>query len=110
VLAQFNCNNGRELISAVNYGARAGYGFDISSNYVEQARWLAAGCGTNATFVAHDIATLDHEFDGVADIVFVTASALCWLPDLGRYFSVGRRVLGGRGTLILYETPHSPRR
>jgi SAM-dependent methyltransferase len=104
VLAQFNCNNGRELISAVNHGARAGYGFDISSNYIEQARWLAANCGTNATFVANDITALDHRFDGVADIVFATGSALCWLPDLVSYFSVARRVLGGEGTLILYET------
>jgi hypothetical protein len=58
VLAQFNCNNGRELVSAVNHGARTGYGFDISSNYIEQARWLAASCGTNATFVANDEGTL----------------------------------------------------
>lgn len=40
VIAQFNCNNGRELISALQLGAEHGYGFDISGGYVEQARWL----------------------------------------------------------------------
>lgn len=48
VIADFNCNNGRRVISAVNYGAKHGYGFDISSGYIEQARSLASKYGADA--------------------------------------------------------------
>lgn len=49
VVAQFNCNNGRELISALQLGAEQGYGFDISRGYVEQAKWLAENPSSSTT-------------------------------------------------------------
>lgn len=103
-IAQFNCNNGRELISVLQLGAAHGYGFDISERYVEQARSLAGGTGVRAEFVAANIYDIPSAYDGVADVIFVTAAALCWMPDLRRYFSVAHRVLRGEGHLVVYET------
>ncbi|MGH8601609.1 MAG: class I SAM-dependent methyltransferase, partial [Gammaproteobacteria bacterium] len=82
--------------------ARCGYGFDISSQYIEQARSLASK--HHVEFYTTNVTALDSVFDSTCDIVFATASALCWTPDLLAYFAVAHRVLGTRGTLILYET------
>src|SRR5512141_1969099 len=41
-VAHLCCNNGRELLSIKNLGAAQCVGFDISDNFVEQARQLAA--------------------------------------------------------------------
>lgn len=37
-IAQFCCNNGRELLSLMDCGANSGVGFDIAENIIEQAR------------------------------------------------------------------------
>lgn len=103
-VAQFNCNNGRELISALQLGAAHGYGFDICERYIGQARRLATGSGVRAEFVATNIYDIPATYDAVADVVFVTAAALCWMPDLRRYFDVARRVLRPGGNLVVYET------
>ena len=103
-LAQFNCNNGRELISAIQLGAQAGIGFDFSSAFVEQARTLAEAAGVAARFVETDIYEMPAAYHAAADIIFLTAGALCWMPDLRRYFETAHRVLRSGGTLILYET------
>lgn len=104
VVAQFNCNNGRELISSLQFGAERGYGFDISEGYVEQAKWLAESVSVPAEFLAADIYALPARYDGSADLVFVTAAAMCWMPDLRDYFAVAHRVLRPGGTLLIYET------
>jgi SAM-dependent methyltransferase len=103
-LAQFNCNNGRELISAIQLGAQAGIGFDFSSAFVEQARTLAEAAGVAARFVETDIYEMPAAYHAAADILFLTAGALCWMPNLRRYFETAHRVLRSAGTLILYET------
>ena len=103
-LAQFNCNNGRELISAVQLGAQAGIGFDFSTAFVEQARSLAAAAAVAAKFVETDIYEMPAAYHAAADILFLTAGALCWMPDLRRYFETAHRVLRSGGTLFLYET------
>jgi SAM-dependent methyltransferase len=103
-LAQFNCNNGRELISAIQLGAQAGIGFDFSSAFVEQARTLAEAAGVAARFVETDIYEMPAAYHAAADILFLTAGALCWMPNLRRYFETAHRVLRSGGTLILYET------
>jgi SAM-dependent methyltransferase len=103
-LAQFNCNNGRELISAIQLGAQAGIGFDFSFAFVEQARTLAEAAGVAAKFVETDIYEMPAAYHAAADILFLTAGALCWMPDLRRYFETAHHVLRSGGTLILYET------
>jgi len=103
-VGQLNCNNGRELVSIMQLGAGRGVGFDISGGFIEQARELAQAAGANATFVETDVYEIDEDYNGAFDIVVVTAGALCFMPDLERYFSVARRLLRSGGHLSIYES------
>jgi len=99
-----HCNNGRELISAVQLGARAGLGFDFSTAFIRQARDLCDGAGVNIDFIETDIYEIPARYSAVSDVLMMTSGALCWMPDLRRYFGVASRVLGPGGSLVIYET------
>jgi SAM-dependent methyltransferase len=103
-VAQFNCNNGRELVSAVQLGFSKGYGFDFSTEFIHQARDLAAGLDIDTEFVETDIYAIPTEYKEIADVLFLTAGALCWMPSLPDYFAAAHRVLRRGGSLILFET------
>lgn len=103
VLAQFNCNNGRELISAVQLGARKGYGFDFSSAFLCQARELCLGSNVDLEFIETNIYEIPCQYDSIADVLMLTSGALCWMPDLRGYFDVAARVLKQHGMLVIYE-------
>jgi SAM-dependent methyltransferase len=103
-LAQFNCNNGRELISALQLGYDKGYGFDFSTEFIHQARDLASGLDVVAEFIETDIYAIPAEYQGIADVLFLTAGALCWMPSLRGYFTAAYNVLRPGGALIMYET------
>jgi len=103
-IAQFNCNNGRELISAVQLGYRKGYGFDFSAEFVRQARDLASGLDVTTEFIETDIYAIPAGYQEIADVLFLTAGALCWMPSLPDYFAAARNVLRPGGSLVIYET------
>ena len=42
--------------------------------------------------------------DGLSDVFFLTAGAMCWMPDLRNYFQTAFRVTKPKGCLILWET------
>jgi SAM-dependent methyltransferase len=54
--------------------------------------------------VETDIYEMPAAYHAAADILFLTAGALCWMPDLRRYFATAHRVLRSGGSLFLYET------
>ena len=103
-VAQFNCNNGREIISATKMGFSSGYGFDFSDEFIQQARFYADQSGAPCTFVNSDIYKIDNDFHGIADALFLTAGAMCWMPDLRHYFQKAATVLKDNGRLVLWET------
>ena len=103
-VAQFNCNNGRELISATKMGFSRGYGFDFSDAFIEQAQFYANQSGAPCTFVHSDIYKIDYDFYSIADVLFLTAGAMCWMPDLHHYFQKAAVVLKDNGRLVLWET------
>lgn len=103
-VAQFNCNNGRELISALQLGYHKGYGFDFSAEFIRQARALASGLDITAEFIESDIYSIPAEYQKIADVLFLTAGALCWMPSLRDYFAAAHNVLRPGGSLIIYET------
>jgi SAM-dependent methyltransferase len=103
-VAQFNCNNGRELISALQLGYHKGYGFDFSAEFIHQARDLASGLDIIAEFIETDIYAIPAEYQEITDVIFLTAGALCWMPSLCDYFAAAYNVLRPGGSLIIYET------
>lgn len=104
-VAQPSCNNGRELLSVLRFGAETGVGFDIADRAIAQARRLAevAGLSERAEFVRSDVYRIPARYHADFDIVYVTIGALGWLPDLDAWFALVARLLRPGGHLFLYE-------
>lgn len=103
-IAQFCCNNGRELMSVVkNTGAREGVGFDIAANILAQARQIAAEAGVPCTFVDGDVCEAPAEYDGRFDLILVTVGALCWMERLQPFFERVAACLKPGGRLLIHE-------
>lgn len=103
-IVQFNCNNGREMMSAIQLGASRGYGFDFSSEFIKQANTINESVNLPIEFVETNIYDIPASYDGIGDVLLATSGALCWMPDLTRYFDAARRVLRPGGSLVVYET------
>ncbi len=102
-VAQFCCNNARELLSIKNLGAASVTGFDFAEEFLHQGRELAAAGGIEADFVQTDINMLPAAYDERFDLVVVTIGVLGWIPDLAVFFGVARRALKPGGRIFLYE-------
>lgn len=102
-IAQLQCNNGRELLSLMLYGAAEGVGFDLSDAAIAQARELAAISGRRCTFVQTAVEDIGHEHDGRFDFIYISEGALLWIPDLRRYFAAVARLLVPGGRLVIYD-------
>jgi len=55
IIAQLPCNNGRELLSLMKFGAAKGIGFDISDAAISEANELKAIAGLNVEFYRTNI-------------------------------------------------------
>ena len=102
-IAQMPCNNGRELLSLMRFGAIEAIGFDISDKAIQEARELAQIAGLNARFERVNILEIGDKYDDCFDFVYVSEGSLQWFPDLDAYFSVISRVLKQNGTLLIFE-------
>ena len=102
-VAQFCCNNGRELLSLMQLGAQRGVGFDIAENLLGQARETAEKAGIACEFVCADILKISPEYDAAFDLVFFTIGAITWFQDLNALFSVAARCLKPGGVLYLHD-------
>ena len=102
-VAQLCCNNGRELLSVKNMGARRCVGFDGAPGFIAQARELAASGNINAEFVCTDVYGIPPSFNDSFDLVTITIGVLCWMPDLGKFFGVVNRLLKPGGVVFIYE-------
>jgi SAM-dependent methyltransferase len=102
-IAQLCCNNGREILSIKNLGAADCVGFDQSSEFLAQARELAAAGPIACRFVETSVYDIPHEFDGAFDVVVITIGVFGWMPDLGAFFDVIARLLRPGGHLFVHE-------
>ncbi|MCE1255088.1 MAG: methyltransferase domain-containing protein [Anaerolineae bacterium] len=104
IVAQFCCNNGRELLSLVK-GSHAGqgYGFDIAENMVNFANRAAKQLNLNCVFKATNILDVDAEFYETFDVLIITIGALCWFKELDAFFNKAAACLKKDGVLIINE-------
>ena len=103
-VAQLCCNNGRELISVKNlFGAGRCVGFDISDEFIEQARAINTAAGQDVEFVRTSVLDIPETFDAQFDLVYITIGAIGWLPDLERFWGVVHRLLRPGGRVFMYE-------
>jgi len=102
-IAQFCCNNGRELLSLYKMGAEYGVGFDIAENQIAFANMTAKELQMNCTFIATDILEIDNSFYNAFDYIFITIGALTWFEDLNAFFKKVSDCLKEGGYLFINE-------
>ncbi|HET7615366.1 MAG TPA: class I SAM-dependent methyltransferase [Bacillales bacterium] len=102
-IAQLCCNDGVETLSLKNLGAASVTGFDISDGAIASAKKLASESGISSEFVRTDIYDIPAEYDDRFDLVYISAGALIWFPDLSRFFETAARLLRQNGQMLIYE-------
>ncbi len=102
-VAQFCCNNGRELLSVVKMGAEHGTGFDIAENFAEEGRRIAQETGLAADFITTDICAIDETHADRFDVLLITCGALTWFADLDLFFEKVALVLRDGADLVIHE-------
>ena len=102
-IAQLPCNNGRELLSLMRFGATKVIGFDISDVAIAEAKELAEISGLNAEFERTNILDIGQEYNGYFDFIYISEGSLQWFGDLDAYFAVVSRLLKPEGIILIYE-------
>jgi 2-polyprenyl-3-methyl-5-hydroxy-6-metoxy-1,4-benzoquinol methylase len=102
-VAHLCCNNGCELLSVKNLGAGRCVGFDIADETIKEASERAARCGIDCQFARSDVYAIGAEWFNQFDVVYVTAGALGWLPDLTRFFAQAAALLRPGGHVFIHE-------
>lgn len=103
-IAQFCCNNGRELLSLMQLGAQTGIGFDIAENIIKQAQDTAQKANIpNCTFVACNILDIPAQYVNCFDFILITIGALGWFRDLTLFFKKVSECLKPGGTVFIHD-------
>lgn len=103
-VAQFCCNNGRELLSLLQLGAKNGVGFDIAENIIEQAVDTAQKAGIqNCKFVPCNILDIPAQYNESFDFIMFTIGAITWFDDLQQLFHKASDCLKPGGILLIHD-------
>ncbi|MDR2039532.1 MAG: class I SAM-dependent methyltransferase [Bacteroidales bacterium] len=102
-ISQIPCNNGRELLSLMKFGAKEAIGFDISDTAILEAEQLARIAKLNVKFVRTNILEIGNEYNNYFDFIYISEGSLQWFPDLKKYFSIISRLLKQNGNLLIFE-------
>ena len=102
-IAHLCCNNGVELMSLKNLGARTCIGFDISDIAIAEATKRAEKTGIDCKFVRTDVYEIDESYQHNFDIVYISVGCFGWLPDLKKFFTIVSKLLRKGGHLFIYE-------
>ncbi|MGN6712577.1 class I SAM-dependent methyltransferase [Anaerocolumna jejuensis] len=103
-VAQFCCNNGRELLSLMQLGAENGVGFDIAENIIAQAVETAKKADIkNCKFEACNILDISSSYYNSFDFVIFTIGAITWFEVLSELFDIVGKCLKPNGRLLLND-------
>jgi len=102
-IAQLPCNNGRELLSLMKFGAKKGIGFDISDVALLEAEKLKAISNLNVDFHRVNILDLDDTFNATVDFIYISEGSLQWFSSLDDYFRSVSKLLKQNGKILIYE-------
>lgn len=97
------CNNGIELLSLKNLGARTCVGFDISDEAIKEASERAQRCQIDCRFIRSDVYDIGAEFEERFDLVYITSGCLGWLPDLELFMEKAAALLRADGRIFIHE-------
>lgn len=103
-VSQFCCNNGRELLSLMQLGAKSGIGFDIAENIIKQAADTAEKAGIdNCRFVSCNILDIPKQYQNNFDFILFTIGAITWFEDLKPLFQKVSDCLKPGGILFIHD-------
>jgi SAM-dependent methyltransferase len=102
-ISQMPCNNGRELLSLMKFGAKEAVGFDISDTAISEAKQLAKIANLNAKFERTNILEIGDQFNNYFDFIYISEGSLQWFPDLNDYFNVVSGMLKKGGQILIFE-------
>jgi len=103
-VAQFCCNNGRELLSIVKSGARSGTGFDFSENFIKEASRITELKNISCKFICTNIMDIGNKYQDKFDLVFCSIGTFCWFENLSDFFKKVYLVLKPNGTILISES------
>jgi SAM-dependent methyltransferase len=103
LIAQLPCNNGRELLSLVKFGAKKGIGFDISDVAISEAKELATISNLNVEFIRTNILDIDDAYNNTIDFIYISEGSLQWFPSLIDYFRIISKLLKQNGKILIFE-------
>lgn len=103
-IAQFCCNNGRELLSALQLEPISAVGFDIAGNIIGQAKETAEKIGADhCQFVTCNILDIDQSYYGKFDLIFFTIGAITWFDNLELLFDKVGKCLKQNGMMLIND-------
>ncbi len=103
-IAQFCCNNGREVLSlAYNYHAKEAYGFELARNMAQDAELSRIALGIQGAVVQTDVEAIGGAFDGKFDYIFMFIGAICWFDERKTLFHQISRCLKPTGKFVLMD-------
>ena len=103
-VAQFCCNDGRELLSLMDSGADFGVGFDIAENMIEHAKETAEKASIkNCEFHACDILEIPECWHDKFDLILLTIGAITWFEDITLFFEMVAKCLKSNGLVIIND-------
>ncbi len=104
VIAQFCCNNGREVLSlAYNYHAKEAYGFELARNMAHDAEQSRIALGIKGKVIQGDVEAIEATFDGKFDYIFMFIGAICWFDERKTLFRQISRCLKPTGKFVLLD-------
>ncbi|MBK8227147.1 MAG: class I SAM-dependent methyltransferase [Flavobacteriales bacterium] len=101
-ILHLQCHFGQDTLSIARMGAEV-TGLDISDAALEEARKLAARCGSKADWVLSNVVDHVRELDGEFEIVFTSYGTIGWLPDLKPWAANIKRYLKPGGRFVFVE-------
>lgn len=102
-IAQFCCNNGREILSVCKHYNMSGVGFDIAQNLIDQANAHNEHLKQPCSFVCKNILEINSSYYDSFDMVLFTIGAITWFENLDLLFRVASKCLKPGGIIILHD-------
>jgi ubiquinone/menaquinone biosynthesis C-methylase UbiE len=102
-VAHLCCNDGRELIAIKQLGAGRCTGFDISDNFITQAKHSAIVSNVDCEFVRTDVYDISARYTASFDLAYISVGTLGWMPDIRAFFQIVSRLLKPGGWLVIHE-------
>ena len=97
------CNNGCELMSLKNMGAKRCVGIDISDLAIIEAQERAGKNNIKCEFINSDVYEIPKTFNNSFDIVILTAGCVGWIPDINEFFKIAFQLLRKNGIVFIHE-------